>query len=251
MFIELINWQLKNCIRSPVSNAATHYVSSLHYLKLYLFEIVLKGEAAEYVTLEILDNITFAFPKSIRRFYFNLIIYLHLERKTSVEHSLFITEDLVISDQEYTLVKCMNSELKRMIRRYLHLNLRGEHFVNKDLLDTESHLLALLVIREYPCLLRKLHRDYQQTLDYFLQYCTCDNEELASAALSCISTLLKNCNVMCLRQLKLNRLMKVLLESAYPAAATYRRLAVCEFLLDNNTLFLSDGTFLSGKHSQF
>lgn len=63
--------------------------------------------------------------------------------------------------------------------------LKIQHYIRE-----EDRVLLFLLLDYYPCAIKFLRLSKQETLNTLLGYCDCDNEELISAVISCISTFL-------------------------------------------------------------
>lgn len=246
--MEIVDWQLKTDL-NKISNSAQEYIISLHYLKLYMIGTVLDYRnllvmyAAQDIISKLIDGIT-----GVKKFYLNLVNYLNSERPEYQKHALYVTEDLEISEKEHRVVRSLDNDVKQSLLKYVHYNLRTTILENKERFfeDLDCCLPAFLVLRYYPCIIRNLQPCIQSTLDYLLKFCNCDNEELASAVISCISIFFKNLNVNGLRLLKYNNFIQILMELASPASSVHCRLATCDFFLENKTLFCSRDTGFSG-----
>lgn len=246
--MEIVDWQLKTDIK--IKNSAQEYIISLHYLKLYMTGTVLDYKnlltmyAAQDIILKLIDGIN-----GVKKFYLNLVNYLNSERPEYHTHALYVTEDLEISEKEHrVVVQALDNVAKESLLKYIHYNLRTTILENKESFfeDLDCRLPAFLVLRYYPCIIKNLQPFNQSTLEYLLKFCNCDNEELASAVISCISVFFKNLSVNALRRLKYENFIQILMELASPESSVHCRLATCDFLLENKTLFCSRDTGFSG-----
>lgn len=247
--MEIIDWHLKTEVKL-LSSSAKQYIINLHYLKLYLIGTVLEYRnllviyAADEIVLNLSDE-----DDSIRKFYLNIINYLNFTRPSYRQHSLYVTEDLEISEKEYRIVQALDPEFKKLLLKHLHVNIKVAFITNMcDLFaSAECCLPAFMVLRYYPCILNALQPSGQLILNYLVKLCDCDNEELISAVISCISTFVSNLDANFLRLLNFNGVINVLIESVSPAVAVHRRLAICDFLMSVRELFCTRETCLTGE----
>lgn len=161
-------------------------------------------------------------------------------------HPLFYTGDVEIHPDINDLVTSFNRSSVEKVLRHIHPYLKGflmeelkiQHYISKD-----DKILLFLLLDFYPCAIKFLRLSKQETLNTLLNYCDCDNEELISAVIGCISTFLMEVDY---NLLKYDKLLKVLSQSASPAAALHRRLAVCDFLCKNYSLYCNEEPVLKG-----
>lgn len=248
--MEIIEWHLKRAKSKCISVSTRQYVINLHYLKLYLMGTVL--EHRNLLLIHFADEVILNLSNeddSVQKFYLNIINYLNFNKQPYQQHSLYVSEDLEISEKEHRIVQTLDSQFRKLLLKYLHVSIRAAFITNMHSFFTsmECCLPAFLVLRYYPCILNELQPLDQHIVNYLLKFCDCDNEELISAIISCISTFLKNLDKDSLRFLKFGDVIHVLTESASPVAAVHRRLAVCDFLLDNKMLFCTRETCFTGS----
>ncbi|CAG9815559.1 unnamed protein product [Phaedon cochleariae] len=180
-----------------------------------------------------------------KRFCLNLLIYFN-QIQNDYKHALYQTEEMQIPPEIVILSDCFEKSSILKILTHLHQNLKC--FLMQELkyqrhIKKEDQVLLFLLVNYYPCVIKYFNLSKQETLNTLLHYCDCDNEELISAVLSCISTFLLQLDY---NVLQYNRLIHVLAESASPAASNYRRLAVCDFLSKNYILYCNEDPILLG-----
>lgn len=229
---------------------AKQFIVNLHYLKLYLTATVLEHRDlfVTYAADEILLNLSEQ-NNSIRKFYLNIIHYLNCTRSSYVQHSLYVTEDLEISEKEHKIVEALEPHYRKILLKHIHVNIRMAYIGNMhDFFNSaECRLPAFMVLRHYPCILNDIQPSELYVLNYLVNYCNCDNEELTSAVISCISVFLKKLDSESRQLYDYTGLMHVLIASASPAAAVHRRLATCDFILDHASLIFTRETCFTGE----
>lgn len=204
--------------------------------------------AADEIVLNLSDE-----DDSIRKFYLNIINYLNFDRRSYRQHSLYATEHLEISEKEYRIVQALDTQFKKLLLKQIHVSIKVAFMTHMcDLLNSaECRLPALLVLRYYPCILNDLQRSNQHILNYLLSFCACDNEEVITAVISCLSEFFKRLSANSLKLLDFSGLMYVIMDSASPAAAVHRRLAICHLFLDIKSLLCTRGACFTGKFKIF
>lgn len=163
--------------------------------------------------------------------------------------SLYITEDLKISEKEYTFVQALHPQFKKQVLKQIHNSMRITFIRNMDEFFTSNVccLPAFLVLYYYPCILRDLLPSNPYILSNLLEFCDCDNEEVISAIIGCMGNFFTKLDVETLKNMKWNSVIQVLKESSSPEAAVHQRLAVCDFLSGNKMLLSVKPTCFSGK----
>ncbi|KAL1490921.1 hypothetical protein ABEB36_011593 [Hypothenemus hampei] len=153
---------------------------------------------------------------------------------------LIKTGDVEILGEIHSLTNSFSrssvDKLLRHLHPYLKTFLLGELRMAHYIRD-EDRVLLFVLLNYYPCVLKVLTLSKQETLNTLLSYCDCDNEELISAVISCLSTYLAQTDYSLLRY---DELIKVLSRSASPAVAMHRRLSVCKFLCNNYVLYCDE-----------
>ncbi|XP_057665069.1 thyroid adenoma-associated protein homolog isoform X1 [Diorhabda carinulata] len=179
----------------------------------------------------------------------NLFIYLN-QLQSGFKHALYQTDELQIPKEIIELCDSFGrpavikllTQSHQYVKYFLKEEIKHQHYVRD-----EEKVLLFLLLNYYPCVIRRLHLSNQETLNMFTRLCNTDNEELVSAVITCMSTLLLHLDY---RVLKYESLMQVLIESASPAASDYRRLAVCDFLSKNYILYCNEDNILDGDDLQ-
>ncbi|KAG5896481.1 hypothetical protein JTB14_005862 [Gonioctena quinquepunctata] len=185
----------------------------------------------------------------VKRFCLNLLIYLN-QVQNEFTHSLYQTEELQIPQEITSLVNSFDKSAVTKILTHIHQYLKcflTEELKYQHYIKEEDQVLLYLLVNYYPCVIKYLNLSKQETLNSLINVCCCDNEELISAVVSCISTFLLQLDYSVLRY---DRLIQVLVESASPAASDYRRLAVCDFLSKNYILYCNEDPILVGDELQ-
>ncbi|XP_030763962.1 thyroid adenoma-associated protein homolog isoform X2 [Sitophilus oryzae] len=211
------------------------------------------------VTNEIMSYM-YGHENSMKRFFLELLIKLnqiHLYHNQSDNaiinseaeidnHPLFYTGDVEIRPSITTLVTSFSRTSVENILKHIHPYLKTfliEELKIQHNICSEDRVLFFLLLDFYPCAIKFLRLSKQETLNALLSYCDCDNEELISAVISCISTFLMEVDY---TLLKYDKLLEVLAKSASPAAAVHRRLTVCDFLCKNSALYCNEEPVLKG-----
>lgn len=242
--LEMVEWQVKNSAQH-IKFATGDYAVNLHYLKMYLLATVVEYHnlLALYTADDILLNL-FKASMTVRAFYLKLIVYLNFERPNYSKHCLYVSEDLDISKKEYSVVLAFKKEFRKQLRKHLHINLKDVFMAElvNFLNNSECRLPALLVLRYYPCIMNAVF-----PINCLLRLTNCDSEECVSAVISCVSSFLRKLKVETLKELNYDMLIECLKDSCSPTAAVHRRLAVCDFLLDNKIMFCTREVSLSSK----
>ncbi|XP_048524151.1 uncharacterized protein LOC109543125 isoform X1 [Dendroctonus ponderosae] len=176
--------------------------------------------------------------------------YSHLklgeEHKPDIEgHPLFRMGYVQIDSEIRKLVYSFrHSSIKKLlkythsyVKSFLAQELKRPHYIRED-----DRVLLFLLAAYYPCAIKMLKLNRQETLNTLVNFCNCDNEEMISAVISCISSYLSELDY--ILYYGYDELLKVLTNSASPAAAVHRRLAVCEFLCDNYFLYCNRDAIL-------
>ncbi|CAG9766886.1 unnamed protein product [Ceutorhynchus assimilis] len=161
-------------------------------------------------------------------------------------HPLFITGDMEINKSIIDLVTSFPKLSVENILKHIHLYLKGflmEELKIQHYIREEDRVLLFLLLDYYPCAIKFLRLSKQESLNTLLSYCDCDNEELISAVISCISTFLSEVDY---NLLKYDKLLEILSKSASPAAPLHLRLAVCDFLCQNYALYCNEDPGLKG-----
>lgn len=218
---------------------------------LVLYIIVNKYEECEVtyptITNQIMSQL-YGHNMEMKRFCLNLLIYMNqIQNDSTPKHALFQMEELQIPPEIISLVDCFERHSIKKILTHIHPYLKCflteeikfQHYIKK-----EDQVLLFLLLNYYPCVIKYLNLSKQETLNMLINFCNCDNEELISAVVSCISTFLLQLDY---NVLSYSQLIQVLVESASPAASDYRRLAVCDFLSKNYILYCNEDPILSGK----
>lgn len=241
--LDIVEWQLKSDLHH-----FKDYTVNLHYLKLYLLARMVEHHnfLALCTANEILQNLRNA-NMSVRAFYLNIILCLNFERPNYSQHSLYVSEDLEIPEKEHTVVQAFHKDFRKQWRKHLHIHLKDVFVLDDFLKNSECRLPALLVLRYYPCVITALCPS-NNVIDYLLGLPNCDSEECVSAVIDCVSSVVRKLKNEALIELNYDVLVEFLVDSCSPTAALHRRLAVCDFLLDNR--IMSCGTeIFSSKYS--
>ncbi|XP_076259481.1 thyroid adenoma-associated protein homolog isoform X2 [Rhynchophorus ferrugineus] len=162
-------------------------------------------------------------------------------------HPLFYTKDIEIRPSISDLVATFNRNSIENILRTIHSNLKNfliEEVKRQQYIQTEDRVLLFILLKYYFCAIKCLRLSKQETLITLLSYCDCDNEEIISAVIGCISTFMIQVDY---TLLKYDKLLEVLAKSASPAAALHRRLAVCDFLCKNAALYYNADPILKDE----
>lgn len=183
----------------------------------------------------------------MKRIWLNFLIYMHHTKNESPKHPLFLLEERQIPSNVIMLVDAFEEvrigkilkNIHEQVKDFLVKKINYQKFDNK-----EDAILLFLLMNYYPCVMKALNKNRQETLDMLINICSNDDEELISAAVSCISTFLQLSDN---GVLKYRGILKILMESASPAAREYRRLAVCKFLVENYKLYGCQDSALTGK----
>ncbi|XP_066137388.1 uncharacterized protein THADA isoform X2 [Euwallacea fornicatus] len=165
---------------------------------------------------------------------------------TIEQHPLFATGEIEINGDINSLVMSFSRPSVEKILKHIHYYLKGfliEELKIQQYIREEDRVLLFLLLDYYPCAIRFLRLSKQETLNTLLNYCDCDNEELISAVISCISTFIEEEDFILLRY---DKLLEVLSKSSSPASALHRRLAVCDFLCKNYPLYCNEEPILKG-----
>ncbi|KAJ8947048.1 hypothetical protein NQ318_019941 [Aromia moschata] len=184
----------------------------------------------------------------MKRFCLYLLIAMnHTQNDAATKHPLFVTEEMQIPQQIQALMDTFDKGSVTRIPYahppcFLTEELKFQHYIKR-----EDQVLFFLLVIYYPCVIKYLNLSKQETLNLLIKYCDCDNEELISAVVGCISTFLLQLDYNVLRY---DKLVPVLAESASPAASEYRRLAVCDFLVKNYILYCNEERILSADDLQ-
>ncbi|XP_050508206.1 thyroid adenoma-associated protein homolog isoform X1 [Diabrotica virgifera virgifera] len=180
----------------------------------------------------------------MRKFCLNLLIYLN-QVHTGYKHSLYQTEEIQIPPEVRFLGNTFDRKSIAKILTSTHQYLKKflvEEIKHHQYVREEDQVLLFLLLNYYPCAIKCLNTNKQETLDMLLELCSCDNtEDVISAVISCISTFLLHLDY---NVLKYEVLVAVLADSASPAASDFRRLAVCDFLAKNYILYCNEDSIL-------
>ncbi|CAH1983277.1 unnamed protein product [Acanthoscelides obtectus] len=184
---------------------------------------------------------------NMKRFCLNILIHLNQRRKgcESVQ-ALYRLRDIEIPKEIITVMDTMDKDsilrVLKHIHQYVSVFLRSElrhrHYIQK-----QDELLFFLLLMYYPCALRSFNQQKQKSLDELLNFCQAKDEDVISAAVTCISVFLTEVKY---QGLQFNKLMDVLVESASPAASESRRYAVTDLLVVNYKLMFSKSQQLDG-----
>lgn len=225
------------------------FIINLHYLKIYLtamlpiYHNIVAATAANEIRLNLYNENAF-----IRVFYLNFIAYLNFDKPNYTKHCLYVSEELEISEKEYNLAQAFTKDFKKQLLHHLHPFIKDAFLFNLDnfLKNDECRLSALLVLRYYPCVIAAL-LPLEYVFDYFLHLKIGDSEECISAVISCVGSFLRKYKISDLKKLKFEPWIKFLMESSCPTVALHRRLAVCDFLLENKAMYFSKEICFSSK----
>ncbi|KAJ8945809.1 hypothetical protein NQ314_009031 [Rhamnusium bicolor] len=221
---------------------------------LVFYIIVNKFEETEAtypaITNQIMSHL-YGHDIEMKRFCLNLLIYLNqLQNDANFKHALFQSDEMCIPYHIITLVDSFDKSSITKILTHIHPYLKcflTEEIKFQHYIKQEDQVLLFLLVNYYPCVIKYLNLSKQETLNMLINFCNCDNEELISAVVSCISTFLLQLDYNVLRY---DKLIQVLVESASPAASDYRRLAVCDFLSKNYILYCNEDPILVGDELQ-
>ncbi|XP_023011741.2 thyroid adenoma-associated protein homolog [Leptinotarsa decemlineata] len=221
-------------------------------LELLLYIIVNKFEETDLtyptVTNQLICQL-YGHNFEMKRFCLQLLIYLN-QIQHDFKHALYETEEFQMPQEIVTLVNSFEKPLVTKMLTSMHQYLKGfltEEVKYPHYIKSEDRVLLFLLVNYYPCVIKYLNLSKQETLNSLITFCNCDNEELISAVVSCISTFLLQLDYSVLRY---DQLLKVLVESASPAASDFRRLAVCDFLWKNYILYCNEDPILVGDELQ-
>nr|CAI5832494.1 unnamed protein product [Callosobruchus analis] len=159
----------------------------------------------------------------MKRFCLNLLIYLnHRKNGCAPRHALYLLGKIEVPQEIVTVIDTIDKETLN--------TLWG------TCLERQDNTLLFLLLDYYPHVLKFLNLSSQETFNALLDLCETDNEDVISAVVSCIGTFLLQVQY---KELKFDRMMKVLEESASPAASECRRYVVTDLLLKNCNMLLS------------
>lgn len=219
-------------------------------LKLLLFIIINKFEHVD-ITYDALANeiIHYLYGNDFEAKRYCLLFLIYLNQIYNdfqyKEQPLFTAGELEMPTTIKELVDSFDVKSQKELLTYSHpyliYFLSGELKFKRDNCSmsttTEYFVLIFLLLMYYPCIIVNIF-GYQNALDVILSFGDCDNnEELISAILSCINTLLLKLPYEILLTLNYRKLIDVMMASASPAAADYRRLTVCHLLVSVKCLF--------------
>ncbi|XP_044262597.1 thyroid adenoma-associated protein homolog [Tribolium madens] len=155
----------------------------------------------------------------------HFLIYLNQEvsRDRFKEHPLIVAGNVEICTQIKLLVHSFDSHTKKQLLTSLHAFLI--RFFDTELRTKNDLILVLLLLEFYPCYFNTDRR--LNTLEHLIAMAT--NDEVTSCVISVVKTILKkwqpDANF-------IGDFVKLLQESAAPAAPEWRRLAVAQCLVD-------------------
>lgn len=218
-------------------------------MSLLLFIIINKFEESDLTFSTITNQIMcqlYGHNVEMKNYCLNLLIYLN-ECNSGIKHPLYKMEELQIPIEIVTLVDSFEKSSIMKILTNTHQYLKyflTEEIKHQHYIRIEDQVMVFILLNYYPCVTKHINLSKQETLNFLIKLCGCDNEELISAVVSCISTFLFQVDY---NVLKYEQLVQVLVESASPAASDYRRLAVSELLVKNYILFCNEDNILIGK----
>lgn len=222
-------------------NLQVHIMSNLYNCDSYFKSL--------YIKEEILSGLS-SVHDEINQYCLNYINYLNFDHPKYTKHSLYLTEQLETSETELKLVNALDTSVREYVIENIHKDLERKLLpVFYDLLDKnkECCLCVLLAIQHYPCFLYKIKPSIQEVLDFLMNWCRCDDDEMYCASLSVISTFLNSLSDDDLKQLNFNVLFKVVVDGSSPTSTAHQRISVAHFLVANKRLFCEKNFFISGK----
>nr|CAH7713689.1 unnamed protein product [Callosobruchus chinensis] len=175
----------------------------------------------------------------MKRFCLNLLIYMN-DRKTAgrLRHALYLLGDMEIPQEIIAVIDTIEEDtLITLLSKMLSdlCSFFSDEFGRKQHIQKQDQILFFLLLNYYTYVLKYLSLSKQGVFNILLVYCETDDEEVISAVVSCLSLFLLQVDH---NDLNLERMMKVLTESASPAARECRRYAVSDLLVKNyNMLF--------------
>ena len=172
-----------------------------------------------------------------------LFIYLNQEFSEDEykEHPLITSGDVEISPQIKSLVHSFDFKSKKELLSFTHPYLISFFYAElKAQLKEENDyfILVFLLLRFYPCFFDSLRTERKQNvLDWFLTMTKVYNEEVTAGVICCLKTFIMTLEYEEMKHLRYSDLIRLLMESASPSAADFRRLAVAHFLIGTQVLF--------------
>ncbi|VEN58737.1 unnamed protein product [Callosobruchus maculatus] len=210
---------------------------------LLLYIVVNKFEHTDITFSTIKDQIMeqlYGQDSKMKRFCLNLLIYLNQRRNgCASKHALYLLGDMEIPQEIVTVIdtidkEAVNTLLAKILQDlscFFRDELKGLHYIQK-----QDRIFFFLLLDYYPCVLKYLNLSKQETFNTLIDFSETDDEDVISAVVSCLSSFLLQVDY---KDLKFDRMMKVLMESASPAASECRRYAVSDLLVKNYNLLFS------------
>lgn len=218
-----------------------HIVSNLYHCDSYFKSLYLK---------ELILSALYSVQEEINQFSLNYINYLYFQHPKYEKHSLYVTEQLEICDKEYKLVSTLDTSLKEYVIESIHNDLERKLFpVLYDLLgkSKECCLFVFLMLQHYPCVVNNIKPYKQEILDFLMNWCRTDDDEMFCAVLSVITTFLNSLSECEVKELNYSALLKVIVDGSSPNSSLHQRVSVAQFLVANKWLFCQKDYFISGK----
>lgn len=220
-------------------NLHLHIMSNLYHRDNYF--------KSQYVKKVIMSGLRSIYQE-INQYCLNIINYLYLDRPKYMKHSLYITEQLEISDREYKVVKSFDLTVKEYLMEVIHMKKKLFPILYELLAKSkESCLSVLLMLQHYPCILIDIKPHKQDVLDFFIKWCYNEDDELFCASVSVISTFLYNLSNDDIKQINGNALIKTIIEASSPRSTLYQRIGAAQFLVANKRLLYLKDSFVDGK----
>lgn len=177
--------------------------------------------------------------ETLRRCLHFLIYFNQITSREQFEtHPLFESKEIEISSIIKGLVHTMHCRCRREFLYYTHSYLiRFFNVILQKNLEPlgDCTVLVFLLLRFYPCFFKVRTISAKQRIwNWFISMAiNSKDEDVISAIITCLNTFVKCCTLGELKQLDFKALLLLLMKSAVPEAADYRRLATAQFIIDS------------------
>lgn len=153
-------------------------------------------------------------------------------------HPLFEAKEIEISPIIRALAHSIHIRCRKEFLYYTHSYLiRFFNVILQRNLDQlgDCQVLVFLLLSFYPCYFKMTNIDVKKLIwNSFISMANGNkNEDVVSAIITCLKAFMKSCTGSEIAQLDFKALLVLLIKSAVPEAADYRRLATAQFITDS------------------
>lgn len=183
-------------------------------------------------------------------FTLNVIHCLNVDNPHYIESPLHKLEIIDFPSDVFSVFSKMRAKIKDDATRKLHCIIDKKILINFMFHMKRSSagpLQVFSVLQHFVCILPLLRMGHANTLSYLLQWVYDCDDAIVCAVFGCINLLLYHSVDSELKEMHLCDLQQAVIFYASPQASLHERLAICQLLVHNNSLFCDPKSTISGK----